>query len=437
MSTSSPITICWLRRDLRLHDQAALYHALKSPFPVQLLFIFDPNILSKLADPADARVSFIYQQLQKIKKVLQSKGSDLWVEFGKPEDIWKKLLQHHVINEVHTNHDYEPYAIQRDKTIGDLLSSKGVKFQTWKDQVIFEKDEVLSQTGKSYTVYTPYSRMWMQKLNAFYMKSYPAEKYMHNLMQSTPCEMPTLESMGFTPTRIPFPSDQVPDTIIRNYAETRNTPSLDATSHLGIHLRFGTISIRELVSHVKNLSETYLKELIWREFFMQILWHHPHVIHQSFKKQYDAIAWRNNEAEFRRWCAGETGYPMVDAGMRELNETGFMHNRVRMITASFLCKHLLIDWRWGEAYFAEKLLDFELSSNNGNWQWAAGTGCDAAPYFRIFNPTEQQKKFDPKGIYIRRWVKDVDSFSYPKPLVDHKMARERALATYKAAVGNN
>lgn len=437
MSTSFPITVCWLRRDLRLHDHAALYHALKSPFPVQLLFIFDLNILSKLADPADARVSFIYQQLLKIKQVLQSKGSDLWIEYGKPDEIWNKLLQIHTIREVHTNHDYEPYAIQRDKIIGDLLTSKGVKFQTWKDQVIFEKDEVLSQTCKSYTIYTPYSRMWMQKLNAFYIKSYPAEKYMHNLVQSPPCEMPTLGSMGYTHTRIPFPSDQVPDTIIRNYAETRNTPSLDATSHLGIHLRFGTISIRELVSHVKHLSETYLKELIWREFFMQILWHHPHVVHQSFKKQYDAIKWRNNEVEFRRWCAGETGYPMVDAGMRELNETGFMHNRVRMITASFLCKHLLIDWRWGEAYFAEKLLDFELASNNGNWQWAAGTGCDAAPYFRIFNPIEQQKKFDPQGIYIRKWVKEIGSFTYSKPIVDHKIARERALAAYKAVVGNH
>jgi deoxyribodipyrimidine photo-lyase len=436
MNSSTPKTICWLRRDLRLHDQAALYHALKSPYPVQLLFIFDTNILSKLNDRTDARVNFIHQQLQRLKLQLQTHGADLWVEHGKPEAVWEKLLQNHTIREVHTNHDYEPYALQRDKTIGHLLASRGIKFYTWKDQVIFEKDEVLSATGKPYTIYTPYSRAWLQKLNAFYIKPYPVEKYLHNLAKTHPVHMPDLKSIGFAPTHIAFPPEQVADKIIREYAATRNTPSLDATSHLGIHLRFGTISIRELVAHVKNLSETYLKELIWREFFMQILWHHPHVVHQSFKKQYDAISWRNNETEFKRWCNGETGYPMVDAGMRELNETGFMHNRVRMITASFLCKHLLIDWRWGEAYFAEKLLDFELASNNGNWQWAAGTGCDAAPYFRIFNPTEQQKKFDPQGIYIRRWVKDLDSFSYPKPMVEHKMARERALATYKAAVNH-
>ncbi len=429
-----PITVCWLRRDLRLHDQAALFHALKSPYPVQLVFIFDINILSKLNDRADARVNFIHQQLQRIKLQLQKQGADLWVEYGTPEQVWNKLLQNYTIREVHTNHDYEPYATQRDEVINRLLASRGIKFYTWKDQVIFEKDEVLSATGKPYTIYTPYSRAWLYKLNAFYIKPYPVEKYLHNLAKTHPVPMPDLKSIGFAPTHIAFPPEQVADKIIREYATTRNTPSLDATSHLGVHLRFGTISIRELVSHVKNLSETYLKELIWREFFMQILWHHPYVLHQSFKKQYDAIAWRNNEADFKRWCNGETGYPMVDAGMRELNETGFMHNRVRMIAASFLCKHLLIDWRWGEAYFAEKLLDFELASNNGNWQWAAGTGCDAAPYFRIFNPIEQQKKFDPQGIYIRRWVKDLDSFTYPKPMVDHKMARERALSTYKAAV---
>lgn len=436
MNSSTPITVCWLRRDLRLHDQAALYHALKSPYPVQLLFIFDINILSKLNDRTDARVNFIHQHLHRMKRQLQSQGADLWVEHGSPEAVWEKLLQNHTIRQVHTNHDYEPYALQRDETIGHLLASRGVKFYTWKDQVIFEKDEVLSATGKPYTIYTPYSRAWLQQLNAFYIKPYPVEKYLHNLAKTHPVPMPDLKSIGFAPTHMAFPPEQVADKIIREYAETRNTPSLDATSHLGIHLRFGTISIRELVAHVKNLSETYLKELIWREFFMQILWHHPHVVHQSFKKQYDAISWRNNETEFKRWCNGETGYPMVDAGMRELNETGFMHNRVRMITASFLCKHLLIDWRWGEAYFAEKLLDFELASNNGNWQWAAGTGCDAAPYFRIFNPSEQQKKFDPQGIYIRRWVKDLDSFSYPKPMVEHKMARERALAIYKAAVNH-
>lgn len=436
MNSSTPITVCWLRRDLRLHDQAALYHALKSPYPVQLLFIFDINILSKLNDRTDARVNFIHQHLHRMKRQLQTQGADLWVEHGAPEAVWEKLLQNHTIREVHTNHDYEPYALQRDETVSRLLASRGVKFYTWKDQVIFEKDEVLSATGKPYTIYTPYSRAWLQQLNAFYIKPYPVEKYLHNLAKTHPVPMPDLKSIGFAPTHMAFPPEQVADKIIREYAETRNTPSLDATSHLGIHLRFGTISIRELVAHVKNLSETYLKELIWREFFMQILWHHPHVVHQSFKKQYDAISWRNNETEFKRWCNGETGYPMVDAGMRELNETGFMHNRVRMITASFLCKHLLIDWRWGEAYFAEKLLDFELASNNGNWQWAAGTGCDAAPYFRIFNPTEQQKKFDPHGIYIRRWVKDLDSFSYPKPIVEHKMARERALATYKAAVNH-
>jgi deoxyribodipyrimidine photo-lyase len=426
--------ICWLRRDLRLDDHAALYHALKQGKPVLPLFIFDTSILDQLADRHDSRVAFIHHTLQNIHAQLTAMGSSLLVMQGTPEEVWKKLVAQYKIDAVYAAHDYEPYARRRDKTIGILLLEKNIPFRTCKDQVIFEKDEVLKDDGKPYTVFTPFSKKWRAKLNPFYYKSYPTENYFSNLQRTEKFDFPSLEQIGFTTPRFPFPVTTFTPALLSSYQAQRDFPAIEGTSKLGLHLRFGTVSVRRLLQQSLNQSDTWTNELIWREFFMMILWHFPHVVKQSFKPDYDRVVWRNNEAEFAHWCAGTTGYPIVDAGMRELNATGFMHNRVRMVTASFLIKHLLIDWRWGEAYFAEKLFDFDLSANNGNWQWASSGGCDAAPYFRIFNPTEQQRKFDPDEKYIRKWVPEYGTAKYPKPIVDHKMARERCLAAYKAAL---
>ncbi len=431
------IAICWLRRDLRLDDQAALFHALKSGAPVLAVFIFDKTILDRLENKKDKRVVFIYEQIEKIQKQLIKLGSSMLCYYDQPIDAWKKLLNEFTVKAVYTNHDYEPYAIARDVEIEHLLNQHGIEFNTYKDQVIFEKSEVTKEDGLPYTVYTPYSKKWLQKLDASFLKSYPTEKYFNHFLPLKPFAIPSLAAMGFAKLKVDFPASDIPENIIHNYGAHRNFPGVPGTSHIGLHLRFGTISIRKLAIQALRLSAVFLNELCWREFYMTILWHFPHVVNGAFKKQYDKIQWRNNTNEFERWCNGQTGYPIVDAGMRELNETGYMHNRVRMIVASFLTKHLLIDWRWGEAYFASKLLDFELSSNNGGWQWAAGSGCDAAPYFRIFSPSEQTKKFDPDFKYIRKWVPEFEDFSYPKPIVDHKMARERCLNVYKAALQQN
>jgi len=430
------ISICWLRRDLRLFDQAALYHALKSENPVLCLFIFDRNILDKLNDKADRRLHFIHQTLAGIKSELQKMGSDLLVLHEEPLAAWKALLDSYTIAEVFANRDYEPYALKRDANVKAFLHEKGIPFHDFKDQVIFEPGEVLKDDGKPYTVYTPFANKWLGRKNSFYLKSYPTAAYYTNFCAISGLHFPNLNELGFEPASFPVPALQPQDSILAHYADTRNFPALEnGTSHLGLHLRFGTLSIRELACRAEALNLTFLKELIWREFFMQILYFFPHVENGAFKKEYDRIAWRNNPEEFKKWCEGNTGYPIVDAGMRELNATGFMHNRVRMVTASFLTKHLMIDWRWGEHYFAQKLLDFDLSANNGNWQWAAGCGCDAAPYFRIFNPYTQAEKFDPEGKYIRKWVPEIQGFGYPQPMVDHKMARERVLSVYKEALG--
>ena len=428
------MNVFWFRRDLRLDDNAGLYHALKNSNGVLCLFIFDSEILSILDNKADARVEFIHERILFLDKLLKEYGSSLLVKFGKPIDVFSQMANEFPVKSVYTNHDYEPYALQRDKEVLELLKSKGIDFNTNKDQVIFEKDEILSNAGTPYTVFTPYGRKWSEKLDEFYLKTYPVEKYMGNLFKSPSFHIPSLKELGFRKSGLSFPSNEVSDSIITNYENTRNEVTMDATSHLGIHLRFGTVSIRKLAARAGKLSSSYLNELKWREFFQMILWNFPHVVENSFRREYDRIEWRNNEVEFEAWCQGKTGYPMVDAGMRELNATGFMHNRSRMITAGFLCKHLLIDWRWGERYFAEKLLDFELAANNGNWQWAAGTGCDAAPYFRIFSPDAQQKKFDPKAIYIRKWVPEYGTPLYPQPIVQHELARARALEAYKRAL---
>ena len=403
------------------------------------VFIFDTVILDRLEDRADRRVSFIVQALEAMSESLWQKGAGFACLHGEPLQVWTELLSDgHQIRAVFTNHDYEPYALERDAKVERLLKAHDIRFESFKDQVIFEKSDVVKDDGRPYTVFTPYSKKWR---SVFRTSDVKTEACLVNgdLFASHESKIfrgrrvLSLESLGFDSTDIDFPSLRVETDLLVKYAERRNVPAVRGTSRLGLHLRFGTVSIRKLVAKAFELrAEAWLNELIWREFFMQILWHYPHVTENAFRSQYDRIQWRQDEAGFERWCRGETGFPIVDAGMRELNTTGFMHNRVRMITASFLVKHLLIDWRWGEAYFAAKLLDFDLAANNGNWQWVAGSGCDAAPYFRVFSPDLQAKKFDPDGKYIRRWVPELGSKDYPAPMVEHAMARARALAAFKA-----
>jgi len=423
----------WFRRDLRLHDNAGLYKALSSGNKVLPVFIFDRKILDPLPQK-DARVEFIHQQVTQMHKQLTDLGSNMYVYYGTPETIWVEICDKHNLTAVYTNHDYEPYAKARDEAIQNLLSDKGVDFYTFKDQVIFEKREILTNNDSPYCVFTPYSKKWKSHLTSKHLAAYDCEQNWSEFYGGASQEVPSLESMGFKPTDSQFPDNTAEKSIIETYHETRNFPAQKGTTRIGIHLRFGTISIRALAQKAQSLNEAYLNELIWREFYMQILWNFPHVAEQPFRREYAAIPWENDEEQFHLWCEGKTGFPIVDAGMRELNETGYMHNRVRMITASFLVKDLLIDWKWGEAYFAEKLLDYELSSNNGGWQWAAGCGTDAAPYFRIFNPESQAKKFDPKFKYIQKYVPEYGTPTYPEPIVDHKAARKRTLAVYKEAL---
>ncbi len=427
------VSVCWFRRDLRLNDNTALFHALKSPYPVLPVFVFDPDILDKLPDKADRRVSFIHQTLCGLNKSFQKHGSSFYVLYSEVVEALNKITEEFEVKAVFCNHDYEPYAISRDQKVGQMLESKGISFHTFKDQVIFERSEILKTDGSPYTVFTPYSKKWRQKYEENKPEILSSEANLAGLVKISKSELPSMKEIGFTDIDPGFPALDLSEETISNYHKTRNTPAIRGTSQISPYLRFGIISIRQLLSLASKWNETWLNELIWREFFMMILYHFPYVAQESFKRKYDKIPWRNNEEEFELWCKGETGYPIVDAGMRQLNETGWMHNRVRMIVASFLVKHLLIDWHWGEAYFAQKLLDYELSSNNGNWQWAAGSGCDSAPYFRIFNPTTQTQKFDPKLIYIKAWIKDFNKYHLP-PIVDHEFARKRALHVYKTAL---
>lgn len=428
------ISIFWFRRDLRLHDNVALFNALKSGEKVLPIFIFDTSILDKLPKN-DARVSFIIKELRSMNEHLKSFDASIDIYHGKPIEVFESLIKKYPIASVFTNHDYEPYAIKRDQEIKELLSSENINFNSFKDQVIFEKNEITKKDGNPYVVYTPYSKKWIEAYEQINHTHYTSEDLLSQLYTQSKAKELTLEELGFDETNTPIKNYIFNSRIINEYEETRNFPALDNTSKLGPHLRFGTVSVRQMVSRAEEQeNKTFLKELIWREFFMQILWHFPHTHKDSFKPKYDRIIWRNNEDDFKKWCNGTTGYPMVDAGMRQLNNTGFMHNRVRMLVGSFLCKHLLIDWRWGEAYFAEKLHDYEMSSNVGNWQWVAGTGVDASPYFRIFNPTSQIKKFDKDFSYIKKWVPDFQELTYPFPMVDHKFARERCLKTYKEAL---
>jgi deoxyribodipyrimidine photo-lyase len=426
------VSVFWFRRDLRLEDNVGLMNALKGGLPVLPLFIFDDEILDSLSRN-DARVSFLHSCLEKVNLQLKLKGSSLLVKKGSVKEVWKELIEKYDIKNVFFNKDYEPYAIARDKELSEMLNSKSIATYKFKDQVVFEENDILKADGKPYTVYTPYKNKWLKLFEITPVKPEADEEKGFDNLYKFDSAFPSLASIGFSKSDIkvlPYNLDNLSE-----YEINRDYPATNGTSFLSPHLRFGVISIRRLVEQVKNRNQVFLSELIWREFFMQILFHFPGVVTNNFKRKYDGIQWRNNPAEFKRWCEGNTGYPLVDAGMRELNETGYMHNRVRMVTASFLCKHLLMDWKLGEAYFAEKLLDYELSSNNGNWQWAAGTGCDAAPYFRVFNPTLQLKKFDKDVKYTRKWIPEFD-FGYSEPMVDHAFARERCLSVYKEGLAS-
>jgi deoxyribodipyrimidine photo-lyase len=427
------ISLCWFRRDLRIEDQTALFYALQQEEHVLPLFIFDRHILDALEDKTDARVTFIYQQIASLKAFFEKQGGSMLIKYGHPEQIFQELIQEFEVQTVYTNRDYEPYAQSRDTQVEALLAKKNIPFLTFKDQVIFEPGEILNGSGEFYKVFTPFSRNWLEKFRQTRVQPLPEANW-KNLFPCSPLPFITLSEMGFEASSLEIPSTQVEDAILKEYEAQRNFPAVRGTSRLGIHLRFGTLSIRSLALKAASLNATYLNELIWREFYMMILGNAPQVVDRAFKPQYDRIPWRTNEEDFQAWCEGRTGYPIVDAGMRELNATGFMHNRVRMIVASFLTKHLLIDWRWGEAYFAKKLLDFELASNNGGWQWAAGTGTDAQPYFRVFNPDSQTEKFDKDLRYIKKWVPELGTSSYPQPIVEHKFARNRAIETYKKAL---
>lgn len=424
-------TLFWYRRDLRLQDNAGLYHALNENTSVLPIFIFDTEILDKLEDKSDARVEFIHQSLIHLQEELTAAGSSLFIMHGNPVEIFQILKP----KAVYTNHDYEPYSRKRDEQVNQILTRKKITFKTFKDQVIFEKEEIVKDDGKPYTVYTPYSRKWKSTLRPEHYKYYSSESLIANFKKTKPLKFPSLDDIGFAPSGIEFPERKIRQSLIEHYHEQRDIPAIEGTTRLSVHLRFGTLSIRKLVQIALKKNEKWLNELIWRDFYHMILWHFPQVETKSFKPAYDRIPWRNNPEEFKAWCEGRTGYPIVDAGMRELNTTGFMHNRVRMIVASFLTKHLLIDWRWGEAYFAKKLLDYDMAANNGGWQWAAGSGCDAAPYFRVFNPQLQTEKFDPELKYIKKWVPEYRTSSYPKPIVEHAFARNRVLKAYKEALG--
>lgn len=430
------VSIFWHRRDLRLDDNNGLAEALQSPWPVLPLFIFDRNILDKLEDKQDPRVTFIFREIAEIRKSLRALGSDMLVFYGSPSEAFTQILSSYEVQSVFTNRDYEPYAKERDKAVSELLQQNNIPFNTCKDHVIFEFDEVLKKDGTPYTVFSPYARRWLEKLeqdeNA--LQYYDCKANFGKFLQIAPLPEISLDAMGFELSDLSIPDRTVAQGIIKNYDKTRNFPAIRGTSQLGIHFRFGTISIREKARKAKELNAVFLNELIWRDFYSMILGNFPRVVNKAFRPAYDHIPWRDAPEDFERWCKGKTGYPIVDAGMRELNATGYMHNRVRMITASFLTKHLLLDWRLGEAYFASKLLDFDLASNSGGWQWAMGGGTDAAPYFRIFNPTSQQEKFDKELVYVKKWVPEYGTSRYVKPMVDHKFARERCLEVYKQAL---
>ncbi len=426
---ASALTLFWFRRDLRIADNVGLKRALASGRPVAPVFIFDQNILKSLKRD-DARVTFIHQALDRLGEEIEERGGQLTVFHGRPLEVFRGLFLENKIESIYCNEDYEPYARERDDEVAALAKERGVGFHAFKDQVIFNAGDVLKDDSTPYRMFTPYYRRWKEKLRNIKFESPQTRGQLASLGGARP----TLEDIGFRSSALELPPRVLSRSKIKAYTKTRDDMSLDATTRMGIHLRFGTVSVRACAKLALELSETWLRELAWREFFMQILYHFPRTVSEPFDERYRKVEWINDEKQFQLWREGRTGYPIVDAGMRELNATGFMHNRARMIVGSFLTKHLLIDWRWGERYFAEKLLDFELASNVGNWQWVAGSGCDAAPYFRIFNPALQAKKFDAQGGYVRRWVPEAGTKAYVEPIVDHETARRRALVTLNRAM---
>ena len=451
----SKTALVWLRRDLRLFDHAALYHALTSGAQVICVFIFDKAILDSLPR-SDRRVAFIHASLCELKQELNALGSDLIVRHGSATALIPRLADEFDADAVYANRDYEPDAIERDEQIEDHLSSEGKSLHLFKDQVIFERDEILNLSGLMYQVFTPYKRAWLAKLNEQALASYQIRPHLQHLKPCAVSPMPDLAQLGFDAVSVAhlLPGMDGGEQLfndfcnrIDGYHDARNFPAQKGVSYLSVHLRFGTVSIRELARTANQIgsqgAQTWLSELIWREFYQQLLWHRPELVTHTFKTEYDTLPFPNNPDYFAAWCAGQTGFPLVDAAMRQLNQTGFMHNRLRMVAASFLVKDLLIDWRWGERYFATHLNDFDLSANNGGWQWAASTGCDAQPYFRIFNPTTQSQRFDPHGQFIRRYCPELAHLNdknihapppqenYPAPLVDHATQRQAALTLFK------
>ncbi len=443
---TDPVSIFWFRRDLRLDDNAGLHAALRAGTPVVPLFVFDRHILDVLEDRDDARVTFLHGLVRGLRERFETLGVGMEVHYGSPEKVWRELLERYAVSAAYANEDYEPYAKERDASVAELLRRRGADLHLYKDQVIFAHDEVTKKDGNPYTVFTPYSKVWRDRLSSkmdtdangeevsFYLKSYPSADYADRFAEQGALDMPSLADLGFSESDTPIPDTEVPAELIERYDETRDYPGIAGTSRLGPHLRHGSVSIRGWARRAQRLNETFLSELIWRDFYSQVLQHSPRVVSHSFKPAYENIPWENDEDHFAAWCEGRTGYPLVDAGMRQLRAIGYVHNRVRMVVASFLTKHLLTDWRWGEAHFARYLLDYELASNNGGWQWAAGCGTDASPYFRVFNPESQLRKFDPELTYVKQYVPEYGTDEYPAPIVDHREAREKAIRVYKTAL---
>ena len=430
-------SIFWFRRDLRIDDNPGLYEALGNSKNVIPIFIFDTNIIDNLPSD-DNRIKFIWHSLSLLNERLKEVGSKLNVFKGNPLEVFKKIILKYRLTSVYVNRDYEKYSIKRDKEINNFLNENKIAFNASKDHVLFEPNEILKSDGTPYTVFTPYSKKWFEKFYSEKLPQYQIKKLVDNFFKTNYKPIISLSEIGFSNDEIEFEKFNLGDELIKNYNSKRDFPYLNSTSKIGPYLRFGLISVREVGGKTieKKFDQSFLRQLIWRDFYIQIFFHFPDSENENFKPAYDKIIWLNEEEKFEKWCAGETGYPIVDAGMKELNATGFMHNRVRMIAASFLCKHLLIHWKKGESYFAKKLLDYEMASNVGNWQWVAGTGVDAAPYFRLFNPEIQMKKFDPQKVYIKKWLPKYDPENYLEPIIDHNYARERCLNAYKIALNN-
>ncbi|TGE15405.1 cryptochrome/photolyase family protein [Hymenobacter elongatus] len=434
----SKIVLFWHRRDLRLHDNAGLAVALQSGLPVVPLFIYDREILDQLPSRRDARVTFIYDEVERLGRQTEQAGGTFLAFYGRPLEVFAQLVQHYEVAGVYTNEDYEPYAAVRDAAIAELIKPAGTEFRVFKDQVIFAKNEILSKSGTPPRVFGAYSKTWLAALRDEHLVPYPSTEHFveSNLMPlAEAAPRPTLEQMGFERYEQFVPAAELPAAaLVSNYHNTRDKPGLvNSSTRRSVHLRFGTLSVRELMQQAKELNPKLLNELIWRDFFMMILWHYPFTATESYDPRLRLVPYRNNEDEFRAWCEGRTGYPLVDAGMRELNQTGYMPNRARIAAAGFLVKHLLIDWRWGDRYFADKLLDYDMSQNVGNWQWMAGTGAVAAPWFRVYSPQSQQEQYDTTFDYVRQWIPEFGTRDYPTPIVEHKFARERAIATFRAA----